>query len=225
MTPADLRKATLCATLCIHVKHMHPNHTLQANVPASCEAHVTANIGSTQGVSAELQPRLAAAVAHAAGRYGHVMFPENAHQPALDVASKLLAGVGSGWASRAFFSDDGSAPCLHEARGAIDADLASQPTQCKCRHELTTSPRAPALELSTVVLNARPDRSPMRCAQMNLLRELGAALIALGRCVCAAGRQPLRWRSRWPSARSWRGAGRCRPATPPRTARTSAGCG
>ena len=61
----------------------------------------------TQGVSAELQPRLAAAVAHAAGRYGHVMFPENAHQPALDVAAKLLAGVGAGWASRAFFSDDG----------------------------------------------------------------------------------------------------------------------
>lgn len=52
-----------------------------------------------------------AAVAHAAGRYGHVMFPENAHQPALDVAVRLLAGVGAGWASRVFFSDDGCAFC------------------------------------------------------------------------------------------------------------------
>lgn len=37
------------------------------------------------------------------------MFPENAHQPALDVASRLLASVGAGWASRVFFSDDGCA--------------------------------------------------------------------------------------------------------------------
>lgn len=50
---------------------------------------------------------MVAAIAHAAGRYGHVMFPENAHQPALDVAARLLGSVGAGWASRAFFSDDG----------------------------------------------------------------------------------------------------------------------
>lgn len=60
-----------------------------------------------QGVSAEQHPVMAAAIAHAAGRYGHLMFPENAHQPALEVARKLLAGVGRGWAARAFFSDDG----------------------------------------------------------------------------------------------------------------------
>ena len=58
-------------------------------------------------MSAEQHPQLAAAIAHAAGRYGHVMFPENAHQPALEVARKLLAGIGRGWAARAFFSDDG----------------------------------------------------------------------------------------------------------------------
>ena len=58
-------------------------------------------------MSAEQHPQLAAAIAHAAGRYGHVMFPENAHQPALEVARKLLDGVGRGWAARAFFSDDG----------------------------------------------------------------------------------------------------------------------
>lgn len=60
-----------------------------------------------QGTSADVHPQLVAAVAHAAGRYGHVMFPENAHQPALDVASRLLTSVGAGWASRVFFSDDG----------------------------------------------------------------------------------------------------------------------
>lgn len=58
-------------------------------------------------MSAEQHPTMAAAIAHAAGRYGHVMFPENAHQPALEVARKLLDGVGRGWAARAFFSDDG----------------------------------------------------------------------------------------------------------------------
>ena len=43
---------------------------------------------------AEAHPALVAAIAHAAGRYGHVMFPENAHQPALDVAARLLGSVG-----------------------------------------------------------------------------------------------------------------------------------
>ena len=39
----------------------------------------------TQGVSAEAQPELVAAVSAAAARYGHVMFPENTHAPALEV--------------------------------------------------------------------------------------------------------------------------------------------
>lgn len=62
-----------------------------------------------QGVSAELQPKLVSSMAYAAGRYGHVIFPENAHQPALDLAQKLLSGVGQGWADRVFFSDNGYA--------------------------------------------------------------------------------------------------------------------
>ena len=62
-----------------------------------------------QGVSAELAPRLAAAVAAGAARYGHVMHPEVAHEPALAVAERLLAGPGAGWAARVFFSDDGCA--------------------------------------------------------------------------------------------------------------------
>ena len=54
-------------------------------------------------------PRLAIAAARAAGRYGHVMFPQATHLPALRLAERLLHdGPGKGWASRVFFSDDGS---------------------------------------------------------------------------------------------------------------------
>eukprot|EP00181_Compsopogon_caeruleus_P006309 CAMPEP_0184684622 /NCGR_PEP_ID=MMETSP0312-20130426/16007_1 /TAXON_ID=31354 /ORGANISM="Compsopogon coeruleus, Strain SAG 36.94" /LENGTH=713 /DNA_ID=CAMNT_0027137971 /DNA_START=1 /DNA_END=2142 /DNA_ORIENTATION=- len=42
------------------------------------------------------------------GRYGHVMFPECVHLPAMELTRRLLLGVGRGWASRVFFSDDGS---------------------------------------------------------------------------------------------------------------------
>ncbi|OAX34493.1 onanonoxo-7-onima-8-eninoihtemlysoneda [Rhizopogon vinicolor AM-OR11-026] len=53
-------------------------------------------------------PTLALAAANAAGRYGHVMFPQATHLPALKLAERLLQGPGKGWASRAFFSDNGS---------------------------------------------------------------------------------------------------------------------
>ena len=62
----------------------------------------------TQGLSQQAQPQLVAAVAQAAGRYGHVMYPENVHQPALELARGLLSTVGRGWAGRVFFSDNGS---------------------------------------------------------------------------------------------------------------------
>jgi dethiobiotin synthetase/adenosylmethionine--8-amino-7-oxononanoate aminotransferase len=51
---------------------------------------------------------LAKAVGYAAGRYGHVLFPENIHQPALELAEALVDGPGKGWASRVFYTDDGS---------------------------------------------------------------------------------------------------------------------
>ncbi|KAF7789731.1 hypothetical protein EIP86_000677 [Pleurotus ostreatoroseus] len=52
---------------------------------------------------------LTLAAAHAAGRYGHVMFPQGTHLPALELAERLVTtGPGKGWASRAFYSDDGS---------------------------------------------------------------------------------------------------------------------
>lgn len=54
-------------------------------------------------------PSLAIAAARAAGRYGHVMFPQATHLPALKLAENLLTkGPGKYWASRVFFSDDGS---------------------------------------------------------------------------------------------------------------------
>ncbi|KPV73800.1 uncharacterized protein RHOBADRAFT_37661 [Rhodotorula graminis WP1] len=53
-------------------------------------------------------PELTLAAAHAAGRFGHVMFPTATNLPALTLVEKLLASVGQGWASRVFYSDDGS---------------------------------------------------------------------------------------------------------------------
>ncbi|KAF9484363.1 PLP-dependent transferase [Pholiota conissans] len=53
-------------------------------------------------------PSLTMAAAKASGRYGHVMFPQAVHLPALKLAERLLNGPGKGWASRAFFSDNGS---------------------------------------------------------------------------------------------------------------------
>lgn len=61
----------------------------------------------TQGLG-HSSPRLTLAAAYAAGRYGHVMFAEAIHQPALDLAETLLKGMESPKLSRVFFSDDGS---------------------------------------------------------------------------------------------------------------------
>ncbi|KIY69063.1 onanonoxo-7-onima-8-eninoihtemlysoneda [Cylindrobasidium torrendii FP15055 ss-10] len=54
-------------------------------------------------------PAITQAAARASGRYGHVMFPRATHRPALQLAERLVnEGPGKGWASRAFYSDDGS---------------------------------------------------------------------------------------------------------------------
>ncbi|KAG1887212.1 pyridoxal phosphate-dependent transferase [Suillus subluteus] len=53
----------------------------------------------TQAVG-HAHPTLALAAANAAGRYGHVMFPQATHLPALQLAERLLQGPGKGWASR-----------------------------------------------------------------------------------------------------------------------------
>ncbi|KAK1323096.1 hypothetical protein QJS10_CPA02g01465 [Acorus calamus] len=62
----------------------------------------------TQGPDAALQIELARDMGYAAARFGHVMFPENVYEPALKCGELLLEGVGKGWASRTFFSDNGS---------------------------------------------------------------------------------------------------------------------
>ncbi|OVA10239.1 Aminotransferase class-III [Macleaya cordata] len=62
----------------------------------------------TQGPDPTLQIELARDMGYAAARFGHVMFPENVYEPALQCAELLLEGVGRGWASRTFFSDNGS---------------------------------------------------------------------------------------------------------------------
>lgn len=62
----------------------------------------------TQGPDTKLQIELARDMGYTAARYGHVMFPENVYEPALELAELLLEGVGKGWASRAYFSDNGS---------------------------------------------------------------------------------------------------------------------
>ncbi|KAL3684990.1 hypothetical protein R1sor_003012 [Riccia sorocarpa] len=62
----------------------------------------------TQGPDSRLQPELAKAAGYAAGRYGHVMFPENVHEPALRCAELLLELMGKGWGNRVYFSDNGS---------------------------------------------------------------------------------------------------------------------
>lgn len=61
----------------------------------------------TQGLG-HGNPRLTLAAAHAAGRYGHVMFADAMHAPALALAEKLLRGVANPRLTRVFFSDNGS---------------------------------------------------------------------------------------------------------------------
>ena len=54
-------------------------------------------------------PSLTLAAAKASGRYGHVMYPQAVHLPALKLAERLIQdGPGKEWASRAFISDNGS---------------------------------------------------------------------------------------------------------------------
>lgn len=59
----------------------------------------------TQGLG-HANPDLTMAAAYAAGRYGHVIFPESTNEPALALAEKVLEK--DAWASRVFFSDNGS---------------------------------------------------------------------------------------------------------------------
>lgn len=61
----------------------------------------------TQGLG-HANPQLTLAAAYAAGRYGHVMFAEAIHEPALKLAKLLLRQLGNPRLSRVFYSDNGS---------------------------------------------------------------------------------------------------------------------
>ncbi|KAM3422059.1 hypothetical protein BST61_g2435 [Cercospora zeina] len=61
----------------------------------------------TQGLG-HGNPKLALTVAHAAGRYGHVMFANAIHQPALDLATTVINKSGNPRLAKVFYSDNGS---------------------------------------------------------------------------------------------------------------------
>ncbi|KPI39574.1 Bifunctional dethiobiotin synthetase/7,8-diamino-pelargonic acid aminotransferase, mitochondrial [Cyphellophora attinorum] len=53
-------------------------------------------------------PELALAAAHAAGRYGHVMFAHSVHEPALNLCYNILKTLANPRLARVFFTDNGS---------------------------------------------------------------------------------------------------------------------
>ena len=61
----------------------------------------------TQGLG-HGNPNLSLTAAHAAGRYGHVMFANAVHEPALDLCYNLLSTLRNSRLSRVFFTDNGS---------------------------------------------------------------------------------------------------------------------
>ena len=77
----------------------------------------------TQGLG-HANPRLTLAAAYAAGRYGHVMFAEAIHEPALALAETLLEKLGNPRLSRVFYSDNGSTGCEVAIKMALGATRA-----------------------------------------------------------------------------------------------------
>lgn len=61
----------------------------------------------TQGLG-HGNPQLALTAAHAAGRYGHVMFANAVHEPALTLAKTLVQQMGNPRLQKVFYTDNGS---------------------------------------------------------------------------------------------------------------------
>lgn len=61
----------------------------------------------TQGLG-HANPALTTSAAYAAGRYGHVMFAEAIHEPALSLAETVLQTIGNPRLAKVFYSDNGS---------------------------------------------------------------------------------------------------------------------
>jgi dethiobiotin synthetase/adenosylmethionine--8-amino-7-oxononanoate aminotransferase len=55
----------------------------------------------TQTVGPALQPEVVKAVAAAAGRYGHILWPEVAHAPGLQLTQQILSSpLAAGWGAK-----------------------------------------------------------------------------------------------------------------------------
>lgn len=78
-----------------------------ADLPALSTAFDGSASWWTQGLG-HGNPVLALAAAHAAGRYGHVMFAGAIHQPALDLAKTMVEELQNPRLKKVFFSDNGS---------------------------------------------------------------------------------------------------------------------
>jgi bifunctional dethiobiotin synthetase / adenosylmethionine---8-amino-7-oxononanoate aminotransferase len=77
----------------------------------------------TQGLG-HGNPDLALTAAHAAGRYGHVMFANAVHEPALDLSFSLLSTLANPRLSRVFFTDNGSTGMEVAVKMALRASCA-----------------------------------------------------------------------------------------------------
>lgn len=77
----------------------------------------------TQGLG-HGNPNLALTAAHAAGRYGHVMFANAVHEPALDLAYNLLSTLSNPRLSRVFYTDNGSTGMEVAVKMALRASCA-----------------------------------------------------------------------------------------------------
>ncbi|KAI1504477.1 bifunctional dethiobiotin synthetase/adenosylmethionine-8-amino-7-oxononanoate aminotransferase [Biscogniauxia marginata] len=74
----------------------------------------------TQGLG-HANPRLTLAASYAAGHYGHVMFAEAIHEPALALAELLLQGMENPKLARTFYTDNGSTGCEVAIKMALRA--------------------------------------------------------------------------------------------------------
>ena len=77
----------------------------------------------TQGLG-HGNPDLSLAAAHAAGRYGHIMFANAIHEPALDLSYNLLSLLANPRLSRVFFTDNGSTGMEVAVKMALRASCA-----------------------------------------------------------------------------------------------------
>ncbi|KIV95377.1 dethiobiotin synthase [Exophiala mesophila] len=77
----------------------------------------------TQGLG-HGNPSVALTAAHAAGRYGHVMFAHAIHEPALNISYNLLSTLKNPRLSRTFFTDNGSTGMEVAVKMALRASCA-----------------------------------------------------------------------------------------------------